>query len=78
MRARPLALIATALLCWNFFAFIYPNPRVENNEPLAFALRQQKNWPARMPSMPSSPRTGLVIRGAWLPGDALMKLVRWE
>jgi hypothetical protein len=46
IRARPLGLIAAALLCWNFFAFIYPNTRVENNEPLAFALQQQKKWPA--------------------------------
>lgn len=43
--ARPLASIAAALLCWNFFLFIYPDTRVEKNSLLAYALAQQKQWP---------------------------------
>lgn len=44
--ARPLACLGAALLCWNFWQFIYPNTRTAANPPLAFALEQQSRWPA--------------------------------
>jgi hypothetical protein len=43
---RSLALLTAALVFWNFAQFIYPNTRIENNPPLAVALRQQKDWPS--------------------------------
>jgi hypothetical protein len=52
MPARPLAAIAVALLLWNFFLFIYPNTRVENNGLLSYALEQRKQWP---------PGTGIIF-----------------
>lgn len=52
IRARPLVLIASALLCWNFVAFIYPNSRPENNRLLTFALQQRADWP---------PGTGIIF-----------------
>jgi len=44
--ARPLALLAAALLCWNFAAYIYPNSRAGRNPLLRIALAHQKEWPA--------------------------------
>ena len=43
--ARHLASLAAALLCWNFFQYIYPNTRIENNPPLAAAFEWHKRWP---------------------------------
>jgi hypothetical protein len=45
MPPRYLASLAAALLCWNFFQFIYPHSRIENDPPLAAALAWQKRWP---------------------------------
>ncbi len=50
--ARPLAALAMSLFCWNLFAYIYPNSRVEKNQVLAFALEQRKHWP---------PGTGIIF-----------------
>lgn len=44
--ARPLALFAAALLCWNFAAYIYPNTRVDRNPLLRIALAHRPEWPA--------------------------------
>jgi hypothetical protein len=43
--ARPLAFLAAALACWNFWQFIYPKTQAASNAPLAFALKQRTRWP---------------------------------
>ena len=42
---RALAIAVTALSLWNFTFFIYPHSRIENNEPLRFALDHRPGWP---------------------------------
>ena len=44
--ARPLALIAAALLGWNFAVYIYPNTRVDRNPLLRIALAHRQEWPS--------------------------------
>jgi hypothetical protein len=43
---RALAVAMTALFLWNFTMFIYPHSRIENNEPLRFAIEHRRDWPA--------------------------------
>lgn len=42
-RSAPLLIV---LLVWNLTFLAYPNSRVESNEPLEFALAEQRRWPA--------------------------------
>lgn len=42
---RALAITMTALFLWNFTMFIYPHARIENNEPLRFAIEHHADWP---------------------------------
>jgi hypothetical protein len=46
VNARPLALVAAALLTWNFAAYIYPNSRADRNPQLRIALEHRQEWPA--------------------------------